>query len=105
MIKYKISLKNSKFWGYQSKSGNAGSITLFVSNIYEKSTDFDDFIRKYIITQLTERICLERAFQKIRLKNRCKNCVPSDLAMLMLLMLEYSKEYFFEDLNNQENNF
>lgn len=72
-IKLKISLYKSKSLGYQSKKGLEGKITLFISNIYDYSKqDFDIFVKCLNYTYLLERICLERAFHKIRMKERCE---------------------------------
>ena len=72
-VELKISLYKSKSLGYQSKKGLEGKITLFISNIYDYSKqDFDLFVKAFNYTYLLERICLERSFQKIRMKERCK---------------------------------
>ena len=69
---YKISLYPSKFVGYQFKSGATGEVKVFISTIWNHSITFEDFLEKIIYITILERICLERAFQKIRMKNRCK---------------------------------
>ena len=79
-VEYKISLHPSRFVGYQSKNGNRGEVKLYVgtlwfNNSFEEEKDFEKdfewFLEDFIHTLILERICLERAFQKIRLKNRC----------------------------------
>ena len=72
-VELKISTYRSKGLGYQSKKGLEGKLTLFVSNIYDYSKqDFNLFVKCLDYVYLLERICLERAFQKIRMKERCK---------------------------------
>ena len=62
----------SKNIGYQSKAREKGEVKLYISTIWSHSTTFEDFVEKIIYITILERICLERAFQKIRMKNRCK---------------------------------
>lgn len=69
-----ISLNKSKFHGYQSKSGYNGKIKLFISNIWDNSINEDDFIINFCYVYLLERVCIERAFNKIKIKNRCSPC-------------------------------
>lgn len=70
-IEYRVSTYPSKFGGYHSTSKGKSTITAYVSNLfYEKS--FNTFVYNLIFINLIERICLERGFQKIRMKNRCK---------------------------------
>lgn len=87
-VEYKISLYPSKFLGYQSKNQDTGKITLYISSIWKwvhswrwtsyfiepEATEimFDDFLNEFLYTMILERICLERAFQKIRMKKRCE---------------------------------
>lgn len=84
-IKYKISTYPSKFMGYHSKNKENGEVKLYILTIWKSSLNkFDDFV--YIINHIIilERICLERAFQKIRMKNRCKPCKMEKYAMEMM---------------------
>ena len=104
-VDYKISLHPSKFAGYQSKNKNKGEVKIFVSSIWkwvhswrwtsyfikDEATEimFDDFVNELKFTLILERICLERAFEKIRMKNRCKPfenfyCKMEKIAYLML---------------------
>lgn len=87
-VEYKISLYPSKFIGYQSKKGNKGCVKLYISPIWKYIHSlrwktyfdedwiiefmFDEFINELLYTMLLERICLERGFQKIKMKKRCK---------------------------------
>ena len=83
-VNYKISINNSKFAGYQEKKGNNGTIKLFVSVIFEDSKDFEDFIDGIIYFTIHERICLERAFNKIRIQGgMCNPCCVKNLAIEM----------------------
>jgi hypothetical protein len=69
-----ISLNSSKFSGYQSKSGYDGKIKLFISSIWKDSKNEENFIINLSYVYLLERICIERAFNKIKIKNRCTPC-------------------------------
>lgn len=82
-IEYIISTNKSKFCGYQSKKGNSGTVKVFIPNIYSISVDFDDFIDWLEFFLIVERICLERAFQKIKMKNRCNPCKMDKYAHMM----------------------
>jgi len=93
-VEYKISTKPSakNFIGYQSKSSSKGraELKLFISNLWDCTGNFIGFLNECITTILVERICLEFAFNKIRLKpTRCKSfmkkgrfypCVPGYIA-------------------------
>lgn len=62
---------------------------MFVGRIWIHSPSLDDFINNLSYIILLERICLERGFQKIRLKDRCKNdsngwCKMEKIARLMV---------------------
>lgn len=81
-VMYKISLYPSRFHAYQTKKGKKGIITQYISNY--RIENFDWFVGQLIAFQLLERICLERAFQKIKLKQRCDRCPPKRIADLML---------------------
>lgn len=87
IVEYKVSTHPSKFFGYQSKKDNIGKLVIYIStilnsldktNIDSNDVDecgksvFDKFVDELITIMLVERCCLERAFQKIRMKNRCK---------------------------------
>lgn len=72
VVEHIISTRDSKFLGYQSKKGNNGQVKLFINSIWDKSQDFNKFVYGLIFTDILERICLERGFQKIRMKHRCK---------------------------------
>ena len=95
----------SKFAGYQSKNKNKGEVKIYVSSIWkwvhswrwteyfdeDDATEimFDNFLKEMIFTMILERICLERAFQKIKMTNRCKefngfNCKMDYIATLFI---------------------
>lgn len=82
-IEYKISLYPSKCAAYQSKNKDKGEIKLYISTIWKHSKNFDYFVQWIIYYTIVERICLERAFQKIRMKNRCKPCKMEKYALEM----------------------
>lgn len=92
--KYKIGLKSSKFYGYQSKKGNKGVVKVFINNIYRDFPKFNSFVRELIYFTLIERICLERAFNKIRIKGGMCNpcCVRSLTNKIFKLINKREKE-------------
>lgn len=79
-VDYKISLYSSKFAGYQSKNKNYGYVKLFIPSIWDwvntwndnYKNIFEDFVSAINYIVLLERICLERAFQKIKMTKRCE---------------------------------
>ena len=72
-VEYKVSLYPSRFLGYQSKARDKGEVKAYISTIWEYcGADYWKFIFSLDFILLLERICLERAFQKIRMKDRCK---------------------------------
>lgn len=70
-VSYIISSHLSKSYAYQSKNKCSGKVKLFVSNIWKDSLNFNHFVANCIYFTIIERICVERAFQKIRMKDRC----------------------------------
>ncbi len=104
-VDYKISLYPSKFLGYQSKSKNQGYIKLFIPSIWDwvntwsdnYENIFENFNSAIIYITLLERICLERAFQKIRMTKRCEDyngfsCKMDYIACLIAKNLLKNKE-------------
>ncbi len=89
-IKYKISTYPAKNKGYQSKNKTNGIILAYISNIWrlaEKSSmKFEDDSFQLFVDFLNyifihERFCLERAFQKIRIKgDMCNPCCVRPLS-------------------------
>ena len=82
-VDYKISLYPSNYCGYQSKNKNIGKIVCYVSSIwkYVKENFETELIRftmfnimlNYTLT--IERYCLEKGFQRIRIKGgACSPC-------------------------------
>jgi len=98
-IEYKVSTHPSKFYAWQEKKGTVGSIKLFVSTIYKEAVSYSEetfvsrsFVRLLIFYTLVERFCIERAFQKIRMHQRCKpECKIAPYAM-------YAFEHLYSDL-------
>lgn len=84
-VEYKISLYPSKFKAYSGKKGKNGYVKLFISNIWEEADkDFDLLVMRMICYTLLERICLERAFNKIRIKGgKCNPCCVKKYALEM----------------------
>lgn len=72
-VKYKVSLYPSQYTAYHSTKGKTGEVKLYISTIWDFSRNFKKFVRISIFLTVLERICLERAFQKIKMKNRCKD--------------------------------
>lgn len=103
-VEYKISLYPSKFLGYQSKKGNEGMVKIFISTIWKESHDnFYEFLLYLDYITLIERICLERAFQKIKMKDRCEvytEKIDEDITMEYACKMEYvAYKMFFVDNN------
>lgn len=101
-VEYKVSTHSSKFLGYQSKKGNEGIVKVFISNIWKGCNN--NFIRFYLTLNyitLLERICLERAFQRIRLKDRCKlyrEKIDDDVEIEYACKMDYiACKIFFDD--------
>ena len=74
-MEYKISTFQSKYNAYWKVKQQIPMITFYVSTLWKSSeNDFDTFVDHLIFLHILERICLERRFQHIRMKNRCKPC-------------------------------
>jgi hypothetical protein len=93
-VDYYLSLYPSKFLGYQAKAQNTGKVTLYISTIWNQMQDstpfeysldefFYVFVDNLIYTLILERVCIERAFQKIRMKDRCNPCKMEKYALIM----------------------
>ena len=88
-VDYLISTNLSKFDGYQSKKGNKGYVKAYVANLWNTSLEneykFDEdqfqlFVNLLNSILIHERYCLERAFQRIRIKGgMCKPCCVGNL--------------------------
>lgn len=84
VVEYKISSYPSKFAGYQSKKQTNGTVKIFISTLWKYAPNFDDFLFQLNYIIILERICLERGFQKIRMKNRCNPCQMERYAIEMM---------------------
>lgn len=103
-VDFLVSTKVSKFLGYQSKKGNMGYIKSYVSNIWDITSDwveilnegehFDWFVRFLILMIIHEYYCLERAFQKIKIKGGM--CNPCCIQKLSDLTFDYLFKIKFE---------
>ncbi len=73
-VEYIVSSYPSKFLGYKSKNGSKGTVKSYVTSIWNslEKKEFDAFVKVLIYIMLLERVCLERGFQKIRIRERCK---------------------------------
>lgn len=106
-VNYIVSIFKSKFHGYQSKKGNKGYIKAYVSNLWESSLEmglefnkdiFQLFVNSLCSIFIHERYCLERAFQKLRIKggmcNPCcvENIVKNTIQYLFDLKFEREME-------------
>lgn len=96
-VKYRYSLHDSRFLGYQAKSGASGTVTLYITSIWKYTRDVDEFIDQLNFILVLERICLQRGLEGIRMRGRCKEidvehegrkytfpCVMSYIAALMV---------------------
>lgn len=92
-IEYITSTYPSKNSAYQSKKGNKGRIKLFISVIWKEAIIFDNFVALINFYQIMERYCLERCFQKIRIKGgMCNpNCCIQNIT---INTFNYLFEYF-----------
>ena len=81
-VKYLISISASKFHGYQSKKDNMGYVKAFVSNLWDHANaDYNLFVLRLIHIFIHERVCLERGFQRIKIKGgMCKPCCVRNVA-------------------------
>lgn len=88
-VEYGYSLKWAKYNAYWNIKRGSGKITFYLPRLWAhacdnstfKEHDFPDeceenFIQDLIFADLTERICLERAHEKIRMKGRTR-CEPN----------------------------
>jgi len=91
-VDYKISLYPSQYDGWQSKKGNKGYIKAYVSTIWCKELSYkdsydeiDNFVIGLICIYIVERICLERAFQKIKIKGgMCNPCCVQNCSKVVM---------------------
>jgi hypothetical protein len=97
-IEYAISTHPSRFMGYQEKSGTRGTIKLYVASIYKQYEEEGEppFVDLLIFYMLVERFCIERAFQHVRMHQRCKpECKIAPYAM-------YAYMHLFPSTENEE---
>lgn len=73
IVEYRVSTYRSKYNAYWNPKKPKATITFYVSTLWEESeSDFNTFVDHLIFLHILERICLERRFQHIKMKNRCK---------------------------------
>ena len=83
-VTYKISLYKGKPPARWNINKNKAKITLYISNIWKELNSFDKFMEGLIYSILSERICVERAYNKIRIKGgRCNPCCITNVAFEM----------------------
>ena len=85
-VDYKYSLHNGKHPAYWNINGDSGKITFYLGEIWDLAQsrskpdiegwdDMDAFIDELLFSDISERICLERAHEKIHIKGgRCNPC-------------------------------
>lgn len=107
-IDYMISTHPSKYGDFQSKKGKNGIVKTFISTLWDRTEDmvlsgdrwvddnaiiyfndvFADFFRSFIEVILLERICLERAFNKIKIKGgMCNPCCVRDITKIIMSII------------------
>jgi len=80
-VNYKVSLYNSISQARWNINKDKGNVILFISNIWKESKNYEHFVQWIIYYTLIERICLERAYNKIRIKGgRCNPCCVEKIA-------------------------
>jgi len=88
-VNYIASNRKSKFAGYQEKKGIEGTVKVFISTIWNDTNNFESFVEGLIYYTIHERICLERAFNKIRIKGgMCNPCCVENVACEIYKSLE-----------------
>ncbi|MFW9872941.1 MAG: hypothetical protein ACFFG0_07555 [Candidatus Thorarchaeota archaeon] len=82
-VNYVISLYPSKSHGYQTKKGRNGKVISYISTIWKEcKKEFFTFTLHLILIIILERYCLERAFNRIRIKGRmCNPCCVENIAL------------------------
>jgi len=76
-ITYKISTYPSQYYAWQQKNKDQAEIKMYISSIYKDVKNhstfiFNDFVYFFIYYMLVERVCLEYAFNNVRIKGgRC----------------------------------
>lgn len=95
-VNYKVSLHKAKTparWNINKDKGNIilyiGNIWSSINNVLNDSNIYEYFIEWSILYILMERICLERAFNKIKIKGgRCNPCCVENVAFRMFDSLD-----------------
>lgn len=96
-INFTYSLYLSQFHAYHSINKNVGKITCYLAKIWHgnqcnEAFVFTRFVPNLIGYELLERICLERANLRIRIKNRCKPTCK--LQPIVSKMMEWSGYHY-----------
>jgi len=99
-VEYKYSLNNMDTEGRWNINKSIGIITINLPNIYNITIKFnknkDNFVNEFISNlieiELKERVCIERAYQKIRIKGgKCNPCVVDKICAFMLWSYEWDR--------------
>lgn len=104
-VEYRLSLNESKYPAYWNIHGDRGCITQYLpshwnearkhSDIFEHDHPdevMENFIEELIYSEITERICIERAHERIRMKGRTR-CKPNCCVRRAALMM-YNPDYW-----------
>ena len=95
-IEYRYSLFNSKWPAYWNINGNTGKISFYLGNIWEIAQsrpkpdiggwdEMDSFIDELLFYDISERFCLERAHEKIKIKGgKCNPCCVKHITELAM---------------------
>jgi hypothetical protein len=95
-VDYGVSLHEGKHPAYWNINGDEGKITFYLGEIWDLAQsrskpdiygwdEMDAFIDELLFFDLSERFCLERAHEKIRIKNgRCNPCCVKYFSELAL---------------------
>lgn len=103
-VEYKLSLHNARHSAYWEREGDSGLIVFNLPNLYHEAENdspywngssdeniiIDNFIKDLIYTDICERVCLERSYQKLKVRgNKCKpECCVKNVALQLAGMSE-----------------
>ena len=95
-VEYKYSLYQGKYPAYWNINKDSGKITFYLGEIWniaqsrtkpnvEGWDELDSFIDELLFYDISERFCIERAHEKIRMpKGKCNPCCVSYITQLAL---------------------
>lgn len=104
-VEHKYSLSPSKYLGCWNINKDIGKITFYLNSLWNSARRHSDvyeddhmdlcienFIEDVIYLDLIERVCLERAHEKIRMKGRTR-CEPNCCVRRSVLMMLYPERW------------